>query len=360
MNNKSINTEMKIAEEAEVMKGLLHWVQQSFSLRRKIGAVTLGTGYFASVLNIGNNQGLALSTDGVGTKVLIAQMMDKYDTVGIDCIGMNVNDLICVGAEPVAMTNYLALQKADPRLLEEIGEGLYKGAELAGIVLPGGEMAKLPQLINGVKEGYGFDLAGSAVGMLPLDKTNTGQDVQSGDVLIGLASSGIHSNGFTLARRVLIDKQGLGVHEKISELGRGLGEELLEPTRIYVKVVMEVLNTIERVKALSHITGGGLFNLTRTTKAIGYDLEFWPSIPPIFNLIRQAGKLPLDKMFSDYNMGVGFGITVTPDDADKVLEIAHKHQVPAWALGHAIEHDQRRITLSPHGIVSKNKVLCHQ
>jgi len=356
LSNQIVNPGIKIAEEADLMQGLLHWVQQSFHLRSGVGEVCLGVGYFASVLKIGDNQGLALGSDGVGSKVLIAQMLDKYDTVGIDCVAMNVNDLICVGAEPIAMLNYLAVQKAEAQLLEELAKGLYEGAKLSGIVLPGGEMAKLPEIINGVKEGYGFDLAGSAVGLLPLDKTITGEQVQDGDILIGLAGSGIHSNGFTLARRVLLQEQGLNVQENISELGRSLGEELLEPTRIYVAVVRDILQKIQ-VKSLAHITGGGLFNLTRTSKPIGYDLDFWPPIPPIFNLIQQAGKLPLTEMFSEYNMGVGFCLTVTPAEADKVLAIAKSHQIPAWVLGHATEDKQRQIRLKPYGIVSREKAL---
>lgn len=360
MSDKTINPGIKIAEEVDVMKGLLHWIQKSFDLRSGMGSVALGVGFFASVLNIGNNQGLALSTDGVGSKILIAEFLDKYDTVGIDCIGMNVNDLICVGAEPIGMLNYLAVQKAEARLLEEIAKGLYKGAELARIVLPGGEIAKLPEIINGVKEGYGFDLAGSAVGLVPMDKIITGDNVQDGDVLIGMASSGIHSNGFTLARRVLFEDQGLKIDEHVNELGRSVGEELLEPTCIYVAPVIEILQKITHVKALAHITGGGLFNLTRTAKPIGYDLEFWPSIPPIFQLIRQAGKLDLTKMFMEYNMGVGFCVTVAPSEKDKVLDIAKVHRLPAWALGHAKVDEQRQIKLLPYGIVSREKALCRE
>ncbi|MBI5787232.1 MAG: phosphoribosylformylglycinamidine cyclo-ligase [Candidatus Schekmanbacteria bacterium] len=355
MNNQQNIPGIKVAEEVEAMRGLLYWVQESFKLRS--GIMALGVGYFASVVKIGANQGLALSADGVGSKVLLAQLMDKYDTVGIDCIAMNVNDLICVGAEPIAMLNYLAVQKVDDYLMEEIAKGLYAGATLANIILPGGETAKLPEIINGVKIGAGFDLAGSAFGLVALDKIITGQAVQNGDVLIGLGASGIHSNGFTLARRVLFQEQGLKLAEKIGELGCSLGEALLEPTRIYVSAVMEILKSVKGVKALSHITGGGLFNLTRTDKAVGYDLDFWPTISPIFNLIQQAGKLPLTKMFTEYNMGVGFCLTVSPGEADKVLAIAHKQQIPAWKLGVAREDQERRINLKPYGIVSKDKTL---
>jgi phosphoribosylformylglycinamidine cyclo-ligase len=209
-----------IKEEA-ALAGLLRWVGQTVAFGRC--KPVLDFGYFATVLDLGNNLGLALSTDGVGTKLLVAEMLDKYDTVGIDCIAMNVNDLLCVGAEPLAMLDYIAVQEADPAMLEAIGKGLYEGARQANISIPGGEIAQVRELIKGVREGRGFDLAGACVGMVPVDKIIIGQDIRPGDVVIGLPSSGIHSNGLTLAREVFFNRANLRPEQHMPEFGRSLG-----------------------------------------------------------------------------------------------------------------------------------------
>src|SRR4030042_6162540 len=167
--------------------------------------VELEFGYFTNVLDIGNNIGLAISTDGVGTKLIVAQMMNKYDTVGIDCIAMNVNDILCVGAEPFSMVDYIAVQSLAPKLLEEIGDGLLKGAKIAEISIPAGEIAQIKEMLRGEREGFGFDLVGTAVGLVPLDRLIHGEDIQEGDSLVGLRSRGVHSNGFTLARKALFE-----------------------------------------------------------------------------------------------------------------------------------------------------------
>src|SRR5512134_4042712 len=193
-SSAGVNT---VKEEA-ALAGLLTWVGKTLAFGRHRPALDFG--YFASVLDLGNGTGLALSTDGVGTKLLVAEMLDRYDTVGIDCVAMNVNDLLCIGAEPLAMLDYIAVQEADPQMLEAIGKGLYEGARQANISIPGGEIAQVRELIQGVREGRGFDLAGACVGTVPMDRIIVGQDIRPGDVVIGLRSSGIHSNGLTLAR----------------------------------------------------------------------------------------------------------------------------------------------------------------
>ena len=214
-------------------------------LRQTFGAGArrplLDFGHFANVLDVGGPQAIAISTDGVGTKAIVAQMLDKYDTVGIDCVAMNVNDIICVGAEPIAMVDYIAIEAADDRLLSEIGKGLVEGARQANIVVPGGEISQIPQIIRSERPGFGFDLVGTCIGTVDRDRLITGATIEPGDVIVGLASSGIHSNGFTLARKALFDGGRFRPDQHVGELGRSLGEELLEPTRIYVPEVMPML-----------------------------------------------------------------------------------------------------------------------
>ncbi|MGZ5341380.1 MAG: phosphoribosylformylglycinamidine cyclo-ligase, partial [Solirubrobacterales bacterium] len=208
----------------------------------------LASGHYANVVAIDERTGIALSTDGVGTKLLVAEKLGIYDTVGIDCVAMNVNDVICVGAEPLAMLDYLAVERADAEREGAIGEGLRRGAELAGIEIPGGELAQLGELVRG------FDLAGACFGVVGLERIVTGAAIEPGDAVIGLPSSGLHSNGYTLARSAL---EGLDWGEDPGGLGRPLGEALLEPTEIYVRPVLELLRSEVEVRGLAHITSGG-------------------------------------------------------------------------------------------------------
>ncbi|MGB7588729.1 MAG: phosphoribosylformylglycinamidine cyclo-ligase, partial [Solirubrobacterales bacterium] len=222
-------------------------------LVRALSAVELGRpsrqvplpGHYASVIRLDERTGIALSTDGVGTKLLVAEQLGRFDTVGIDCVAMNVNDVICVGAEPLAMLDYIAIERADPEVCEQIGIGLARGAEQAGIEIPGGELAQLGEMVRG------FDIAGACFGTVALDSIVDGADVQPGDAVIGLPSSGLHSNGYTLARRAL---EGLPLDaDPDRRLGRPLGDVLLEPTEIYVKPVLELLGAVE-VRGLAHIS----------------------------------------------------------------------------------------------------------
>src|SRR5829696_3964766 len=224
-------------------------------LVRALGAIELGRpslqvplpGHYASVIKIDERLGIALSTDGVGTKLMIAEELGRFDTIGIDCVAMNVNDVICVGAEPLAMLDYIAIERADPQTCEQIGVGLARGAELAGVEIPGGELAQLGDMVRG------FDIAGACFGTVALDEIIDGGRVEPGDVVIGLPSSGIHSNGYTLARSAL---EGIPLEDE--RLGRPLGEVLLEPTEIYVRAVLGLIASGADVRGLAHITSGGL------------------------------------------------------------------------------------------------------
>ena len=221
-------------------------------------------GHYAAVLEVAPNLGIAVGTDGVGSKLIVAEQTGRYDTVGIDCIAMNVNDVICVGAEPIAVLDYLAVEQTDPDVFAAIARGLKAGAEQAGVEIPGGEVAVLPELIRGHPSPNGFDLTAACFGTVALDRIVTGAECAPGDALIGLPSSGLHSNGYTLARRVL---EPLGLDDRPAALGgASVADALLEPTVIYVRAVLELLRSGLPVHGLAHITGGGLANLLRLSR----------------------------------------------------------------------------------------------
>jgi len=219
---------VEASHEEVNLEGLGKWISATFDLNPCRPLLPLG--YFANVLPLSPEIGLAFSTDGVGTKLLIAEMLEKYDTVGIDCVAMNVNDILCVGARPISMVDCIAIDKADPVVLGELAKGLYEGARQARINIPGGEVAQIREMIKGVGHGPAFDLVGACVGTVHPERLIVGRDVTPGDVVVGIASSGIHSNGLTLARRVLLDEARLRIDERVDELGCTVGEELLRPT----------------------------------------------------------------------------------------------------------------------------------
>src|ERR687886_620280 len=245
----------------------------------------LPPGHYAAVLALDGRTGLALACDGVGTKVIVAEQLRRFDTVGIDCIAMNVNDVVCVGAEPLAVLDYLAVERADADALAAIGRGLKAGAEAAGVEIPGGELAVIPELIRGHPSPHGFDLCGSCVGTVALDAIVTGADCAPGDALIGLPSSGLHSNGYTLARRAL---EALALDERPDELGGAtVADALLEPTVVYVRAVLDLLRSDVPVHGLAHITGGGLANLRRLSADVGWAITEPLPVPPIFTLVQR-------------------------------------------------------------------------
>src|SRR3954453_8451090 len=289
----------------------------------------LGSGHYANVLRVADGLGLALSTDGVGSKVIVAEELGKFDTVGIDCIAMNVNDVICVGAEPIAMLDYIAVEDADPEQLRQIAVGLKEGAEQAGIEIPGGELAQLPELIRGHPSPYGFDLVGACFGTISLDSVVTGSAVSPGDAIVGLPSSGVHSNGYTLARRALPD-----LRETMDELGgRRVGDALLEPTVIYVRAVMDLLRPDVDVRGLAHITSGGMLNLLRLEADVGYRIDSPLPVLPIFELIADGAGVPDAEMWEVFNMGCGFCCVVPASDADAAVELLSERHRGAAVIG---------------------------
>jgi len=284
----------------------------------------LASGHYANVVRLDDRTGIALSTDGVGTKLVVAEQLGRWDTVGIDCVAMNVNDVVCVGAEPLAMVDYLAVDRADAEVAEAIGVGLGRGAELAGIEIVGGELAQLGEIINGL------DLAGACFGVVALDALVTGGSIEPGDPVIGLPSSGLHSNGYTLARSAL---EGIPMDD--ARLGRPLGDVLLEPTEIYVKPVVELLRSEVDVRGLAHITSGGLDNLLRLEADVGYRIDDPLPVPEIFTLIQELAGVPDEEMHEVFNMGCGFCVLVAAADEERALERLRAHYPEARTIGHA-------------------------
>jgi phosphoribosylformylglycinamidine cyclo-ligase len=288
-------------------------------------------GHFAAVLRIAPGLGLALGTDGVGSKLIVAEQTGRYDTVGIDCIAMNVNDVVCVGAQPLAVLDYLAVERVDPEVMRQIGIGLKRGAELAGVEIPGGEVAVLPELIRGHPSPNGFDLTAACVGTVALDAIVTGAECRPGDALIGVPSSGLHSNGYSLARKAL---SSLALDDRPAQLGgASVADVLLEPTVIYVRAVLELLGSGLRVHGLAHITGGGLLNLTRLDERVGFEVSDPLPAPPVFDLVRELGGVQAAEMWEVFNMGCGFCAVVPESTADAAAALLSDHHPGARRIG---------------------------
>ena len=280
---------------------------------------------------------LATSTDGVGTKVVIAQRMDKHDTIGIDLVAMVVDDLVVCGAEPLFMTDYIATGKVVPERIAAIVSGIAEGCRQAGCALVGGETAEHPGLLAPDE----YDVAGAGTGVVDAKNLLGPDRVRAGDVAIGMRSSGLHSNGYSLARHVLLAHAGMSLDQYVSELGRTLGEELLEPTRIYSLDCLDLARASDvDVHAFSHVTGGGLAaNLARVVPEnihVRIDRSTWTP-PAIFDLIRQTGDVSAAELEKTFNMGVGMIAMVAPESADAAIGRLSDRGVDAWVLGEAQE-----------------------
>ena len=281
-------------------------------------AIKLDNG-FAGLVKLGDGA-LAMCTDGVGSKLLLAEQMDSIHTVGIDCVAMNTNDLICVGAEPLSFVDYVALDKPDEDLMAKIGMGLAEGCKQSNCTLSGGETAILPELV------HGFDIAGTSVGYVKQDKIIDGAKISEGDVLIGLKSSGPHSNGYTLIR-------------KLFDGDKELGKKLVEPTRIYVKEVMALIKQVN-VHGIAHITGGGLDNISRINDNFQYVIDNPLPVPSIFDWLQEKGSVEDKEMYRTFNMGMGMLIIVGKDDAEKSVSILGEHAqiVGSVKIGKGVSH----------------------
>ena len=280
---------------------------------------------------------LVSGTDGVGTKLRIAQLLDKHDTIGIDCVAMCVNDIICCGAKPLLFLDYIACGRNVPERIAEIVGGVAEGCVQAGCALVGGETAEHP----GTMAEDDYDLAGFSVGIVDKSKVIDNSRMQAGDVMIALPSSGVHSNGFSLVRKVF-DVEHCDLKAPVEELhGASLGETLLAPTRIYVKPVLAVMKEVQ-IKGISHITGGGFYeNMPRSIpKGLGVKIEKSAvRVPPIFSLIQKRGNISEHDMFNTFNMGVGMSVVVAKEDADRAVELFKANGEDAYILGTIVESE---------------------
>lgn len=279
---------------------------------------------------------LISGTDGVGTKLKLAFMVDKHDTIGIDCVAMCVNDIVAQGAEPLYFLDYVAVGKAVPEKIEQIVKGVADGCVQSGAALIGGETAEMP----GLYEEDEYDLAGFAVGAAEKANIVTGEKIQEGDVLVGIASSGVHSNGYSLVRKIMFADAGFTPDTVIAgyeQLGP-IGEALLTPTKLYAKPVLDVLKEVD-VHGMAHITGGGFYeNLPRMMPAglaTEVDLGTWPVLP-IFDLLAEQGKLQQKDLYNVFNMGIGFVLAVPAAQAEKVIELVEKHGEKAYTIGRVV------------------------
>ena len=305
-------------------------------------AVVGGVGGFAGLVDVSTLRDyrrplLATSTDGVGTKVAIAQALDIHDTIGQDLVGMVVDDIVVVGARPLLMTDYIACGHVVPERIADIVRGVAQACAAVGTPLLGGETAEHPGLMAPDE----YDVAGAATGVVEADRMLGAEKVRAGDVLVALGASGLHSNGYSLVRRV-IEHAGWGLEREVPEFGRTLGQELLEPTRLYTRVCLAMLETLSSpaapgpVHALSHITGGGLAaNVARVLPAgliADVDRASW-TVPPVFSTVRELGSVPWEDLEGTLNLGVGMVAVVEPGVVDAVLRVAEGSEIPAWVLG---------------------------
>ena len=309
-------------------------------------AVVGGVGGFAGLVDVSELRDyrrplLATSTDGVGTKVAIAQALDIHDTIGQDLVGMVVDDIVVVGARPLLMTDYIACGHIVPERIADIVRGVAQACAAVGTPLLGGETAEHPGLMASDE----YDVAGAATGVVEADRMLGAEKVRAGDVLVALGASGLHSNGYSLVRRV-VEHAGWGLEREVPEFGRTLGEELLEPTRLYTRVCLAMLETLSSpaapgpVHALSHITGGGLAaNVARVLPAgliADVDRASW-TVPPVFSTVRELGSVPWEDLEGTLNLGVGMVAVVDPAAVDAVLRVAEGSDIPAWVLGEVHE-----------------------
>ena len=321
---------VSIAAGDEAVEKLKPWAAKA-NRPEVLGGIGGFAGLFKLKLDRWKEPVLAASTDGVGTKIAVAQAMDKHDTIGIDLVAMVVDDLVVCGAEPLFMQDYIAVGKVIPDKIAALVKGIAEGCVQAGCALLGGETAEHP----GLMADGDYDISGTGVGVVEADRMLGPDRVKPGDVVIGMGSSGLHSNGYSLARHVLLEIARMPLEGHVEEFGRTLGEELLEPTRIYAKDCLALAAEAE-VRTFAHITGGGLTaNLARVLPpGVRADLDRGTWTPdPVFALIAQRGRVEREEMEKTFNMGVGMMAVVSPEDVDRALAVLTARHVPAWVLG---------------------------
>ena len=345
-------------EAAKGLSGLLHWVSQTSAFVEGVGPSPVPGGFFAAVLPLNERLSLAISTDGVGSKSVLAQLTGDFESIGWDCVAVNVNDIICTGARPVALVDYIALQHPHGDMLAALGKGMRDAAERGRVAIVGGELSQHPDTLTGPHEGYAFDISATCVGVLEDGAAPiTGAAIRPGDAVIGMASNGIHANGLTLARSLLLSGDA---HETVGlalpECGRTVGEELLRRTHVYVPEVTAMLRDGVDVHGLAHISGDGLLNLLRLDADVEYHLDALPAPQPIFEVIQREGNVALDEMYRVYNMGIGFCAVVPASSADAALAAIAAAGGEASVIG-TVHEGRRRVVLPGQGLVGEGSAF---
>jgi phosphoribosylformylglycinamidine cyclo-ligase len=389
-NGRSAYAEAGVDEEREqdaFAKVMRPWLARTQVRSPMVTSITgLSSGYFATIMHLPPGPPLAVTTDGVGTKILIAREANRWEPVGVDCVANNVNDLICVGAVPVALLDYVATDRIDEGVLDEVARGLFLGAELAGIAIPGGEIAQVGAMMaDPAGGGPMLDLVGTAIGALPPAQAPSnvppaqapaaydlspqagkvlgpqpayrqpvdGAAVRPGDVVIGLPSSGLHSNGYSLARHALFAKGGMSLGDQVPGTGRRLADALLQPTRVYVKAAEALWAAGVSPHGLAHISGGGLLNIARLAADVSYELDALPAPQEIFTLIAGKGQIDPATMYATFNMGVGFCVVVSKSDQQAALDALRSAGEDPVRIGWVTSRPGRSVSIPAAGLYGK-------
>lgn len=327
-----------IEASKKAISSLGDWLNRTLSFRKE-NVFSDVKGHYSGLYRLGDGKILTMSTDSVGTKIIVAEKLGKYDTVGIDLLGMLANDIISVGSTPVAMVDYIGVEKPDPEVLSEIGKGIYEGCRQSNVVVIGGETATVPDLIKG------FDLAGAIIGISREEDLVLGSEISDGDIVIGIESHGMHSNGYTLARKAFFTWGDYSVHDSLpTDPSMTVGEALMIPTVIYVEVILDIM-TQTNPHGLAHITGGGMTKLRRLKKGIGYVIDSTFPIHPVFSAVRKIANVPWPEMYKTFNMGTGFAVIIDPEERGEVINICEKHGMRAKVVGTAVKDPEEKINI---------------
>ena len=347
-------------EQAAFARVMRPWLARTRVRSPLVTSITgLASGYFATLMHLPPGPPLALTTDGVGTKILLAREANRWEPIGIDCVANNVNDLICVGAVPLALLDYMATDRIDEGVLDEVARGLFLGAELAGVAIPGGEIAQVGEMLaDSAGGGPMLDLVGTAIGALPplaegwrpaLD----GSAVQPGDVVIGLPSSGLHSNGYSLARHALFKMGGMSMNDQVPRTARRLADALLQPTRVYVNAAEALWAAGITPRGMAHISGGGLLNIARLAADVSYELDAMVPTPEIFALIADKGQIPPATMYATFNMGIGFCVVVGKSDQQAAMAALKQAGEDAVRVGWVTARTGKTVSVPAAGLTGR-------
>jgi phosphoribosylformylglycinamidine cyclo-ligase len=350
-------------EQVAFARVMRPWLARTKVKSSMVTSITgLASGYFATLMHLPPGPPLALTTDGVGTKILLARDANRWEPIGVDCVANNVNDLICVGAVPLALLDYMATDRIDEGVLDEVARGLFLGAELAGIAIPGGEIAQIGDMLaDSAGGGPMLDLVGTAIGALPPAGPQQegwrpavdGSAVRPGDVVIGLPSSGLHSNGYSLARHALLKKGGLSLTDTVPGTGRRLADALLQPTRVYVSAAEALWSAGIAPRGMAHISGGGLLNIARLAADVSYELDAMVHTPEIFALIADKGEIPPATMYATFNMGIGFCVVVSKSEQQAALAALKRAGEDAVRIGWVTSRPGKTVSIPAAGLIGK-------